>query len=1716
MRKLLLVLSLFVSLLAATVSLAATSFQYSGVLLDSSNNAVTGTYPFRVTVYESASCYLYSRDHSITADSAGHFSITISDSAGTAVGSMGNTLQDTMETGKTPTCYNAAGTTPGGTAGTANRNFKVEIYNGSSWEVVDDQPVLAYFESVAAQRLAGTSLGAGAANKVYGANSAGTANELKSVSAGSGVSITHSAGNIQVGIDMASFPAIDASKVTAGTFALAQIGNIDASQVNTGVLAVARIPGLDASQITAGSFATARIPFLDTSYISSGTFATARIPDLDTSKVVSGTFATARIPDLDTSKIVSGTFTLARIPDLDAAKITSGTFASARLGTLDAAKITTGTLAAAVGGTGLVPAAGHANKLYAVNAAGNGTEYKSLVQGSGVTIDTSVAGQITISSASSGGTVTNVGLTMPGIFGVAGGPVTGAGTFAVSLNNASQNAIFAGPATGGAGTPAFRALDVADIPSLNANKITSGTLNTAQIGVLDGSIVTTGTFATARLGQIPASLIDGTLAISQMGIVPAANGGTGLNGGAAADGRILIGNGAGYTLSTLGVSNGLSQTLSAGGIALTTNATNLNTASAIVSRDPSGNFSAGAIDVASTGIRGSTTGVVTLNAPASFTNYTMTLPADDGVNGQVLGTNGSGVTSWVNLPTGQWTNSAAGIYYNTGSVAIGRTNAAAPLDVNGVIRATDICDETGANCKDLSSGWGSGGTVTNVGLTGHSIFNITGSSISTSGTFNIDFANQSGNLIFASPDGGSGPPTFRSLSGADITSGTLATAIVGNLPASAITTGTFATARIGNLPASAITTGVLSHTVGGTGLAPSAGDANKVYAVNASGTGTEFKSIVQGSGVTVNTSTAGQITISATGSGGTVTNVGLAMPGIFNVTNSPVTTAGTMNVSLANAGQNMVFAGPPSGGAGTPSFRALVAADVSSGTLAMADGTALNPSYTFSSDSSTGLWRPGTGVLGFSTGGTERMRITSAGSVGIGTTAPGAKLDVRGTSGVVANVQGSASPFLQINTTSATNKNTNLVFASSGAAQFTLSADYDLSNSRTFGIYDDVASQMRMVLLANGNMGIGTTSPQALLDVSGTARMSSAQLVGSTTGSVTLMSPASVSTPYSIRLPASDGTSGQVLAHDGSGGLSWSTPLSGTVTNVGLTSGGIFSVTGGPVTGAGTFNLGFASHGQNLVLASPNGSAGVPTFRGLVAGDIPSLDGNKITSGTLALGRLGTIPVSLLDGTLGIAQLGVVPAANGGTGLNGGAAANGQLLIGNGTGFTLAGLGSSNGISITNGAGAVTVSTNAQTANTASTLVMRDGSGGFSAGAVDFASLGIRGSTTGVMTMNTPGSFTSYTLTWPATGGATGEVLTKGSGNNLTWSTPLVNGGTILATQGTFSTPGFAFNGDADTGIWSPGANTLAISTGGSERVRVAADGNVGIGSTVTSGAKLSVKSSGGGQVMLRLDGASAGLLQFYENSGNAVADLYDSSTALKARLNTSGPSYLNGGSLGVGTTTPGARLDVAGGIRLGDDTGTCTGRAGTLRYNGTALQICDGTSWTAVGGGGSGTPAGSGTEVQFNNGGSFGANGNFVWDNTNTRLGVGQSGPTETLDVNGNIKADGQIYNGITPHTYGSSPATLNVNEGNVLAVTVNGGGGAFTINLSNMKNGGSYLIVVRNQSGSGQTYSFGGGCTSPTYSPSNSAIADNGYGIYNVIYIQAFSKCFVTWGAY
>jgi len=119
-------------------------------------------------------------------------------------------------------------------------------------------------------------------------------------------------------------------------------------------------------------------------------------------------------------------------------------------------------------------------------------------------------------------------------------------------------------------------------------------------------------------------------------------------------------------------------------------------------------------------------------------------------------------------------------------------------------------------------------------------------------------------------------------------------------------------------------------------------------------------------------------------------------------------------------------------------------------------------------------------------------------------------------------------------------------------------------------------------------------------------------------------------------------------------------------------------------------------------------------------------------------------------------------------------------------------------------------------------------------------------------------------------------------------------------------------------------------------------------------------------------------------------------------------------GNVGIGTTTPASKLQVAGGIQLADDADACPGtgnvKVGTLRFNSGALQICVSGGWSGIAAG-SVTAAGNDGSIQFSTGSSLAADAaNLHWDNTNKRLGIGTNSPSSTLDVTGDLGLNGNI----------------------------------------------------------------------------------------------------------
>jgi uncharacterized protein YaiE (UPF0345 family) len=103
-----------------------------------------------------------------------------------------------------------------------------------------------------------------------------------------------------------------------------------------------------------------------------------------------------------------------------------------------------------------------------------------------------------------------------------------------------------------------------------------------------------------------------------------------------------------------------------------------------------------------------------------------------------------------------------------------------------------------------------------------------------------------------------------------------------------------------------------------------------------------------------------------------------------------------------------------------------------------------------------------------------------------------------------------------------------------------------------------------------------------------------------------------------------------------------------------------------------------------------------------------------------------------------------------------------------------------------------------------------------------------------------------------------GSINISGEGSlKLAGTTRIDKDGLFYLADGNETIPGLRFENDADTGIFRPGTDTIAFTTGGTERLRINADGNVGIGTTNPSSrlTVLGIQSGTGTNLVIDEDG---------------------------------------------------------------------------------------------------------------------------------------------------------------------------------------------------------------------------------------------------------------------
>ena len=466
------------------------------------------------------------------------------------------------------------------------------------------------------------------------------------------------------------------------------------------------------------------------------------------------------------------------------------------------------------------------------------------------------------SGGGGGGSVTFVGFTAPSMFSVGGAPITTSGVIALSLVAQAAATFFAGPAIGAAAVPTFRAMALTDLPAIPFSYITSTPTTLAGYGIADA----------APLSHVGSNgVAQHALATSgAAGFLPTLSG---------VSTQYLDGSGAWSTPSGVG-------TVTSVGLAVPSqfNVTGSPVTGAgtltFAWNNQSANFA----------LMGPTAGGAA--APAFRALVIADLPA----------ISFSYISSTPTTLAGYGIADAAPLsHVGSGGVsqhALATVSAAGFMPVLPNV-ATSYLDGTGNWTVPAGSGTG---TVTSVALAlPASVFSISGSPVTASGTLTGSFVNQAANTLFAGPSsGGAAAPAFRALVIADLPA----------IPFSYISSKPTTLAGYGIADAAPLShvgsNGVAQHALATSGAAGFLPALSNVATQFLNGTG----------GWTV-----------PAGSGGTVTSVALNTPAELSVAGSPITTAGAFTLTWVNQAQNSVFAGLTSG-SGVPAFRALVIADL--------------------------------------------------------------------------------------------------------------------------------------------------------------------------------------------------------------------------------------------------------------------------------------------------------------------------------------------------------------------------------------------------------------------------------------------------------------------------------------------------------------------------------------------------------------------------------------------------------------------------------------------------------------------------------------------------------------------------------------------------------------------------------------------------------------------
>lgn len=758
------------------------------------------------------------------------------------------------------------------------------------------------------------------------------------------------------------------------------------------------------------------------------------------------------------------------------------------------------------------------------------------------------------------GTVRSVGLSVipSAIFGVSGSPVTNSGTLAIAMNSQPSFSFLAGPNFAGpGGMPSFRVITTNDMPGGVWMLHNDGTGSGMDSDLLDGQH---GTFYLYRSNHV------GTIDWSNVAGTPTTRSGYGITDVPLTSEFLshVVSEVGAHGMAAWGASfvKSTSQSVARTNLGLGTVAT-LNVAS-------SGNAASGEA------VKGNDTRLTDARTPVSHTHPVSDL-SDGGTIGKqivqasvktnVLNLLGSGGATGLFLTWDGWTTAPG-----SGSPTNGITEA----PTNGLAYARKNAAWTQVSMSDISG--------MSVGLTVPGPFSVSGSPVTSSGTLAVSVSNQVEKTFWAGPvSGANAPPTFRSIQETDLPQ----------------------------------TYWYAGNDGAGSGLDSDLLDAQSgdYYLARSNHTGTQSWSTVSGTPTTVDgygitdalKLTGGTMTGALIGNSGRFTN-GLSL--LAATTSEPVFSAASGVSVQIGAGASDTFSWA------YPYGQKLIVNENANLAWELIPTSYYIGSMAFRQSSNGVAWMPWKTMLD-STNFTD-YAPTKTGSGASGTWG----ISITGAASTATNVD-----FSGITSTPST-------LAGYGITNGTVLSDFVTHTNLTAGAHgissfgstlvDDASASA-----ARTTLGLGTS---ATLNAPASGDAASGEVVkGSDTRLTDARTPSAhshqstsitnVSTKTVIgRLTTGTGAAEQISMSNllsslrTDGGLSY-----GSVSNVSLSMpGSVFSVSGSPITTAGTLAVSFANQSAATFFAGPTlgSSNGVPAFRALAIGDMPGGVWTSLNDGT--------------------------------------------------------------------------------------------------------------------------------------------------------------------------------------------------------------------------------------------------------------------------------------------------------------------------------------------------------------------------------------------------------------------------------------------------------------------------------------------------------------------